>query len=39
LLLSDSAGVPMLVGLNNIANLTPLLIVSGPDQNIWFDIL
>lgn len=39
LLLSDSAGVPMLLGLGNIDNLTPLLIVSGPDQNIWFDIL
>lgn len=39
LLLSDSAGVPMLIGLGNIKNLTPLLIVSGLDQNIWFDIL
>ena len=39
LLLSDSAGVPMLVGLRNIKNLAPLLIVLGPDQNIWFDIL
>jgi hypothetical protein len=39
LLLSDSAGVPMLIGLGNIKNLAPLLIVSGSDQNIWFDIL
>ena len=39
LLLSDSAGVPMLVGLENIKNLVPLLVVSGPDQNIWFDEL
>lgn len=39
LLLSDSAGVPMLLGLGNIDNLTPLLIVSGAEQNIWFDIL
>ena len=39
LLLSDSAGVPMLVGLENIKNLAPLLVVSGPDQNIWFDEL
>ena len=39
LLLSDSAGVPMLIGLGNIKKLAPLLIVSGPDQNIWFDVL
>lgn len=39
LLLSDSAGVPMLVGLENIKSLAPVLIVSGSDQNIWFDIL
>jgi hypothetical protein len=39
LLLSDSDGVPMLISLDNIDNLTPLLIVSGPDQNIWFNKL
>ena len=39
LLLSDSEGVPMLIGLENVKNLAPLLIVSGSDQNIWFDVL
>ena len=36
LLLSDSAGVPMLVGLNERQELLPLLTVSGAEQNIWF---
>ena len=39
LLLSDSAGVPMLMGLGNIEDLEPLLVVSGASQNIWFDVL
>jgi len=39
MLLSDSAGVPMLVGLGNNKNLTPFLVVTGNEQNIWFDIL
>lgn len=39
LLLSDSAGVPMLIGLANNDDLLPLLIVDGDKQNIWFDKL
>lgn len=39
LLLSDSAGVPMLMGLDNIKDLEPLLLTSGHNQNIWFDEL
>jgi len=39
MLLSDSTGVPMLVGLGNNKNLTPFLVVTGNEQNIWFDIL
>jgi len=39
ILLKDTAGVPMLVNLENLPNLTPILIVSGPDQNIWFSAL
>ena len=39
MLLADCNGVPMLVDLGNIKNLTPFLIVSGDDQNIWFSAL
>jgi len=31
--------VPMLVGLNERSNFAPMLITSGPDQNIWFEIV
>jgi len=36
-LLSDSAGVPMLLGLDNIDDLSPMIVVSGHNQNIWFN--
>lgn len=39
LLQSDSDGVPMLVGLGNKEDLEPRLVISGPLQNIWFNIL
>jgi hypothetical protein len=39
LLLIDAAGVPMLLGLENKTNLTPVLLVDGEDQNIWFNCL
>jgi hypothetical protein len=35
-LLSDAEGVPMLVGLDNRPDLAPILITTGPEQNIWF---
>jgi hypothetical protein len=35
-LCDDAAGVPMLCGLDNRAELASMLITSGPDQNIWF---
>lgn len=38
LLNSDSAGVPMLIDLNERQKLQPFLIVNGPNQNIWFSI-
>ena len=39
LLQSDCNGVPMLVELGNKKNLTPILITSGENQNIWFSAL
>ena len=39
LLQSDCNGVPMLIGLGNKKNLTPILVTIGEDQNIWFDAL
>ena len=39
MLLSDCAGVPMLVQLGNNENITPFLVVNGADQNIWFSLL
>jgi len=39
MLLSDSAGVPMLIGLDNNKNLDPVLIVDGDNQNIWFSAI
>jgi len=39
ILVKDTAGVPMLVNLGNIPDLTPILIVSGADQNVWFNTL
>jgi hypothetical protein len=39
MLLSDCAGVPMLINLENKTDLSPYLIVSGNAQNIWFSEL
>jgi hypothetical protein len=36
ILRQDSEAVPMLCGLDNLPELKPYLITSGPDQNIWF---
>jgi hypothetical protein len=38
-LLNDCADVPMILGLNETADITPFLISSGPDANIWFELL
>jgi hypothetical protein len=36
---TDCTDVPMLVGLNERGSFAPMLITSGPDQNIWFEIV
>ena len=36
---TDSAGVPMLRELNNDPDIDPILIVGGPRQNIWFELV
>ena len=36
LLVRDAAGVPMLVNLDNYPNIAPLLVATGPEQNIFF---
>ena len=33
----DADGVPMLLDLTNRSDLAPMLITSGPEQNIWFE--
>jgi hypothetical protein len=38
-LLNDCADVPMILGLNETPDITPFLISSGPDANIWFELL
>ena len=37
ILRNDSAGVPMLITLDNQQMIAAELIVDGPDQNIWFE--
>ena len=39
MLIADAAGVPMMVGLENILTSSQTLIVSGEYQNIWFSLL
>ena len=39
LLLSDADGVPMITGLNEKSDISPLLTVTGDKQNIWFSAL
>lgn len=38
ILRSDAEGVPMLLDLDNRADLKPVLITQGPEQNIWFAV-
>ena len=38
-LLSECAGIPMIVNLGETASLEPKLVTSGPDQNIWFETI
>lgn len=38
-LMQDCDAVPMLTGLDDTEITQPLLKVSGPDQNIWFETL
>ena len=37
ILKQDCEGVPMLVGLNEQYTITPVLVVTGSQQNIWFE--
>ena len=37
ILRSDAADVPMLLDLENRKDLAPILITTGPEQNIWFE--
>ena len=32
----DATGVPMLLDLDNQPDILPVLMVQGPQQNIWF---
>jgi hypothetical protein len=36
---ADSDGVPMLRELNNDPDIEPVLVIDGPCQNIWFNII
>lgn len=38
-LLSECAGIPMVVGLDEPGTIDPSLIVTGPDQNLWFETI
>jgi hypothetical protein len=38
-LLNDCAGVPMILGLDETPNITPFLVSTGTDTNIWFELL
>lgn len=33
---NDAEGVPMLLGLDNQTDISPVLVTSGTNQNIWF---
>ena len=39
ILQQDSAGVPMLIQLNNNPDIESVLVTSGPEQNIWFELM
>jgi hypothetical protein len=36
---ADAAGIPMLHDLNNYPDIEPILITTGPSQNIWFELI
>jgi hypothetical protein len=38
-LLADADGIPMINHLDNRPELAPMLIVEGPNQNIWFSLI
>jgi hypothetical protein len=38
-LLSDCAGVPMILGLDEAVGISAFMISTGPDANIWFDLI
>jgi hypothetical protein len=38
-LLNDCAGVPMILGLDETPEITPFLISTGTDANIWFELV
>lgn len=38
-LLNECAGIPMVVGLDETDSIEPSLIVSGPNQNLWFETI
>ena len=38
-LYTDCTDVPMITGLAELSSFAPMLITSGPDQNIWFEIV
>ena len=39
ILRGDAVGVPMLRELNNDPDIEPILVVGGPRQNIWFEVV
>lgn len=39
LLKQDTAGVPMIVGLNEKEKVVPYFVVNGPDTNTWFSVI
>jgi hypothetical protein len=38
-LLRDCAGVPMILGLDESAGISPTMVSTVPDANIWFDLI
>lgn len=38
-LANECSGIPMIIGLDETEGLDPHLIISGPDQNIWFSTI
>jgi hypothetical protein len=39
ILISDADGIPMINHLNNKPEIAPMLVIDGPNQNIWFSPL